>query len=195
MSTLDAAPVGRRASLFARVFHRSPAGDPARDDQVPAAALTGGAFRDEPAGEAATDLPRLYLEGRRQIKRRAWGHAQRALEAATGSEPDSPAELDLRSVRAVRRALRRAARWPSDVEAHLELGRAYFDLDLGPEALAEFVLAQRLGPRRFEGYALAALEYLYRGEYAGALGVWTRACQLNPELPSLDEVLGSLPLK
>jgi tetratricopeptide (TPR) repeat protein len=135
-----------------------------------------------------------YVEARQQIQRHAWNRAQRALEQALQAKADEPAKLDLASVRTVRRAIRRTERWPSDVDAHLDLGRAYFDLDLSEEALAEFDLVQRLAPERYEGYVLAALEYLYRGEYTRALGVWIRARARNPDLPDLDEVMASLPL-
>jgi hypothetical protein len=91
--------------------------------------------------------------------------------------------------------LHRLAKWPSDIDAHLGLGRAYFDLDLGSEALAEFVLIQHLAPRRFEGFAMATFEHVFRGEYAIAASSWSRARELKPELPPIDEVLGSLPTK
>lgn len=145
---------------------------------------------DTPPSESGS-----YVEARQQIKRRAWGHAQRALEEAIRHDPDCPAALDLKSVRMIRRALRRTSRWPSDIEAHLDLGRACFDLDLGDDALAAFAAVQRLAPRRYEGFALAAMEYLYRGEYTRAMSSWRRARELNPELPELDDVMGSLPVK
>jgi tetratricopeptide (TPR) repeat protein len=139
--------------------------------------------------------PAWYLEARRHIERHAWGHAQRALEQAPTSEPDHPAKLDLISVRRIRRAIRRTSRWPSDVDAHLDLGQAYFDLDLAEEALAEFNLVQHLAPQRHEGFVLAALEYVYRGQYAQAAAVWLRAREANSELPDLEQFLGSLPSK
>ncbi|HVC34123.1 MAG TPA: tetratricopeptide repeat protein [Chloroflexota bacterium] len=150
-------------------------------------------FQDSDPRHAPPSETGLYLEARQQIKRRAWGRAQRSLEEAARREPDCPAALDLKSVRTIRRALRRTARWPSDVEAHLDLGRAYFDLDLGEDALTEFATVQRLAPGRYEGFALAALEYLYRGEYTRAMRAWLRARELNLELPDLDDVMGSLP--
>jgi tetratricopeptide (TPR) repeat protein len=134
-----------------------------------------------------------YREARSQIARHAWGKAQRALESAVDSDTDARIALDLRSVRVVRRALRRIARWPSDVEAHLDLGRAYFELELGDEALAEFTCAQRLAPGRFEPFVLASLEYLYRGAYTDAMLAWTAAAALKPELGPFDTVLGSVP--
>ena len=147
-----------------------------------------------PAESRSTGSP-FYVEAREQIRRHAWGRAQRALEAASRADPECPAALDLQAVRTIRRALRRTARWPSDVEAHLDLGRAYFDLDLGDDALAEFLTVQRLAPQRYEGYALAALEYLYRGEYTRAMSTWLQARERNPSLPVLDDVLGSLPVR
>jgi tetratricopeptide (TPR) repeat protein len=144
---------------------------------------------------AIAALPPWYKEARRHIVRHAWGHAQRALEQAPPDEPDHPAKLDLVSVRRIRRAIRRTSRWPSDVDAHLDLGQAYFDLDLPDEALTEFTIVQRLAPERHEGYVLAALEYVYRGQYAQAATVWLRARSANPDLPDLEEFLGSLPTK
>lgn len=197
---LSPPPLPRRTSLIARVFHRGASGrregltpprspGSARDERVaPEATATGQA--EAPPAESG-----LYREAREHIKQRAWGRAQRALEEVARRDPDCPASLDLKSVRAIRRALRRKARWPSDVEAHLDLGRACFDLDLGEDALAEFIAVQQLAPRRYEGFALAALECLYRGEYTRAMTTWMQARELNPELPDLDEVMGSLPVK
>lgn len=188
-------PTLRQISLLARLLRLTdrPRHPPPADDATSGSAATAGgvpAWADPPAPE-----PTLYRQAREQIKRRAWGHAQRALERAAQLEPDCPAALDLTSVRTIRRALRRVARWPSDVEAHLELGRALFDLDLGDDALAEFLQVQRLAPDRYEGYALAALELLYRGEYARARSTWIKARERHPDLPELDDVLGSLPAK
>jgi tetratricopeptide (TPR) repeat protein len=92
-------------------------------------------------------------------------------------------------VRAVRRNLDRLARWPSNPDAHLALGIAYFELELGDDALAEFAHVQRLAPQRYEGFALAALEYLYRKDYARALQAWQPAQARNPELPPFGELL------
>ncbi|MGH2459023.1 MAG: tetratricopeptide repeat protein, partial [Chloroflexota bacterium] len=186
-------PVIRRTSLLDRVLHRRERqGTLTPIDTRPAPpGSTEHQISESPIGYQADALPsesRLYLEARQLIKRRAWGRAQRALEEAIRDEPDCPGVLDLTSVRTIRRALRRVARWPSDVEAHLDLGRACFDLDLGADALAEFTTVQRVAPRRYEGFALAALEYLYRGEYTRAMTTWLRARDLNPELPELDEV-------
>jgi len=197
---LEPTTAPRRGSLLTRVLHlanrrgrpETAAENSARlvpEQVAPPTELTGTPT------EPASLEPELYLEARRHIKRRAWGHAQHALEEAARRDPESGADLDLQSVRAVRRALRRTSRWPSDVEAHLDLGRACFDLDLGDDALSEFVIAQRLAPERYEGFALAALEYLYRGEYTRAMGQWIKARERNPELPELDDVLGSLPAR
>lgn len=193
-------PEARRSSLLSRVYHLVDGGIARRfaENTAPPVSLPAPipvASRENVSSHhLEPPEPRLYLEARRQIKRRAWGHAQRALEAAVVEEIDAPARLDLDSVRTVRRALRRAARWPSDVDAHLDLGRAYFELDLGDDALAEFTLAQRIAPNRFEPFVLSALEYLYRGEYARAMRAWSRAAALKPELGSFDDVLGSLPV-
>lgn len=191
----------RRASLLTRVLRLvDQRGDRRGADHPPLpvaslqtrSSLTSANHDTAPL--PAVEIP-LYLEARRRIKERAWGRAQRALEEVTRLDPESPAPTDLQSVRTIRRALRRTARWPSDVDAHLELGRAYFDLDLGDDALAEFRAVERLAPSRPEGYVLSSLEYIYRGEYATALSTWTRARALSPSLPQLDDLLGSLPTK
>lgn len=195
MSILDIPREMKRGSLFARVLGRAEnalSGDLVVTQTSSNTSLDPGVNESSSEGTAPTSELRLYLEARRQIKRRAWGLAQRALEEAGRGDGESPASLDLRSVRVVRRSLRRLSRWPSDVDAHLELGRAYFDLDLGDDALAEFLTAQRLAPRRYEGFALSTLEYIYRGDYAIAVSTWTRARALNPDLPVLDDVLGTL---
>ena len=193
-------PSSRRQSLWSKVFQFAVGRD--RSEPPVAEALlapSGGVAVADPEvrddGRRQSPESRLYLEARRQIKRRAWGHAQRALEEAVRREPDSPADLDLKSLRIIRRTLHRVARWPSDIDSHLDLGRAYFDLDLGDDALAEFVLVQHLAPRRYEGFALATLEYLYRGEYTHAASTWLRARDLNEELPIFDDLIGDLPLK
>lgn len=195
MSILDIPREMKRGALFARVLGRAEtalSADAAAAPTPSVSLLDTRATGSPSEGAASPSESRLYLEARRQIKRRAWGFAQRALEEAGRGEPESPAGLDLRSVRAVRRSLRKLSRWPSDVDAHLELGRAYFDLDLGEDALGEFLAAQRLAPNRYEGFALATLEYIYRGDYAIAVTGWTRARTLNPELPVLEDILGSL---
>jgi cytochrome c-type biogenesis protein CcmH/NrfG len=165
-------------------------------DDDPAMKSTGAeaAFMGRPIDSVPVEAP-IYAEARRHIQRHAWGHAQRALEQAALEGVTQPVDFDLASVRVVRRALRRASRRPSDVDAHLDLGRAYFDLDLADEALSEFTTAQRLAPNRHEGFVLAAMEYLYRGQYATALTFWMRAQDVNPELPQIDEVMKTLPQK
>jgi tetratricopeptide (TPR) repeat protein len=197
---LGTSPVPRRTSLFRRVFRSPRRGGPEDPESIRTTdaeqtrARAAEVSANDQAGAPDFETG-LYREARGQIKRHAWGRAQRALEEVARRDPTSPAALDLTSVRTVRRALRRIARWPSDVEAHLELGRAWFDLDLGDDALSEFLTVQRLAPQRFEGFALAALEFLYRGEYTRAMSAWVRARELNPELPDLEEVMGSLPAK
>lgn len=108
---------------------------------------------------------------------------------AARAEPDSPTRPVLDSVPAVRRNLDRLAHWPSNPDAHLALGIAYFELELGDDALAEFGQVQRLGPRRYDGFALAALEYVYRKDYARSLQAWRQAQARNPELPPFGELL------
>ncbi|HEX5417195.1 MAG TPA: hypothetical protein VFZ25_16140 [Chloroflexota bacterium] len=176
----------------------TPVSDPPAPRSYPAAEIPGLTREPpdppgDPDDSAHPVESRLYLEAREQIKRRAWGRAQRLLEQLSRENPDGPAPLDLQSVRVVRRGLRRAARWPSDPDAHLELGRAYFDLDLGEAALGEFLALERLAPRRPEGYILATLEYIYRGHYPQAIAAWTRARALQADLPALEELLAELP--
>ena len=72
---------------------------------------------------------------------------------------------------------------------HLALGVAYFELDLGEEALGEFVRAQRLAPGRYEGFALAAPEYRYASDYSRASQACQQAPDRNPELPPFGEIL------
>ena len=137
----------------------------------------------------ATPGFRHYAAAREAITHHAWRSAQRLLEIAMRDEPDSPAGPDLDSVRAVRRNLERLARWPSNPDAHLALGIAYFELELGDDALAEFGRVQRLAPQRHEGFALAALEYLYRKDYAQSLQAWQQARARNRELAPFGEIL------
>lgn len=196
MSLIDLSRGAPRGALLARVFGRANAGATDAEDAAPPATSSPIIVERPTPGpeQGQPSEPRLYLDARRQIKRRAWGFAQRALEEVSRAEPEGAAELDLRSVRAIRRSLRRLSRWPSDVDSHLDLGRAYFDLDLGEDALVEFLVVQRLAPDRYEGYALASLEYLYRGDYGIAVSTWAHALALHPELPPLDEVMGKLPV-
>jgi tetratricopeptide (TPR) repeat protein len=201
-----------RETLLTRVLgfvdghiHRPTLANPTSSAEIPSSGYDNSApatfrpslepHRPDDEAEESADLieSRLYLEAREQIKHRAWGRAQRLLEQLSREVPDSAAPMDLQSVRTVRRGLRRAARWPSDPDAHLELGRAYFDLDLGDAALGEFLTLERLAPERPEGFVLAALEYIYRGQYPQAIGAWTRARAIQPDLPQLDELLSELP--
>jgi tetratricopeptide (TPR) repeat protein len=150
---------------------------------------------DEPAGpEPAPPAASSYIAARGALGRRDWRAAQRLLEAAAAEDPASPARADLDAVRRARRALDRLARWPSSADAHLALGVACFELELGEDALRAFRAVQRLAPGRHEGFALAALEYAYRRAYAPALEAWTRARALNPELPPFADVLAHLPV-
>src|SRR5262249_36741121 len=114
------------------------------------------------------------------------------LETAALEDPASTARADLDAVRRARKALDRLAGWPSSADAHLALGVACFELELGDDALAEFRAVQRLAPGRHEGFALAALEHAYRRAYAPALDAWTRARALNPDLPDFSDVLAHL---
>lgn len=197
---LGSPPAPRRASLLARVLqrgdsteHRTPTDSWDPSPHTAPGPVSAACARDE-AGPSSTETG-LYRAAREHIKRHSWARAQHALEQIASDDPECPAALDLQSVRRVRRALRRVARRPSDVDGHLDLGRACFDLDLGDAALGEFTRAQQLAPDRYEGFALAALEYLYRGEYTRALGAWIRGREVNADLPELDDLLGSLRTK
>jgi hypothetical protein len=121
-----------------------------------------------------------YVAARAALGRHEWRAAQRLLEAAVADDPGSLARADLDAVRRARKALDRLAHWPSSADAHLALGVACFELELGDDALREFRAVQRLVPQRYEGYALA-------------LEAWTRARALNPDLPDFSEVLAHLP--
>jgi tetratricopeptide (TPR) repeat protein len=148
-----------------------------------------------PAGPLPRRAPPVgsaYGAARAALRRREWRAAQRPLEAAADEDPASPARADLDGVRRARRALDRLARWPSSADAHLALGVACFELELGEDALREFREVQRLAPRCDEGFALTALEHAYRRAYAPALEAWTRARALNPDLPDFSDVLAHL---
>jgi|GEM_PF-3640499 len=205
-------PSAGRGSFLSRVLdyvdsriHRQQSEDGSAGDQLgnllPIRAATEN-FRpnlephrpdDDAIDNVQTVENRLYLLAREQIKHQSWGRAQRLLEQVAREYPDGPAPLDLQSIRTLRRSQRRASRWPSDPDAHLELGRAYFDLDLGEDALREFLLVQRLAPFRAEGFILAALEFIYRGDYTRSIAAWTRARALQADLPSLEDLLAELP--
>lgn len=75
------------------------------------------------------------------------------------------------------------ATWPRVV-----LGAADFEPDLGDAALAEASRLERLAPDRSEGFALAALEYLFRSDYPRAASSWQAARERNPDLATLDEL-------
>jgi len=77
-----------------------------------------------------------HEEGLRLAAAHRWNWAQRELERAISTATDESAAADLASVREVRRQLRILRKWPRGVPAHVALGRAYMDLDLGPEAEA-----------------------------------------------------------
>ncbi len=146
-----------------------------------------------PAGPEPVRLEAMAERpARRYIEARAWGRAQRALEAALRERPDPDLQRDLEQVRTIRRALRRLARWPGDVEAHLALAYAYFDLDLGDEALATLQTVTRLAPERVEGHLLLALEYLYRGETEAAARAYAEARRRRGDLPPLADLAQAL---
>jgi tetratricopeptide (TPR) repeat protein len=152
----------------------------------PRSADDAGAVPAPPAASA-------YVAARAALGRHEWRAAQRLLQVAVADDPGPLARADLDAVRRARKALDRLARWPSSADAHLALGVACFELELGEDALREFRAVQRLAPRSYEGFAMAALEHAYRRAYAPALEAWTRARALNPDLPDFSDVLAHLP--
>jgi len=126
------------------------------------------------------------------VRRREWGRAQRALEELVRRDAECEAGAYLAEVRAVRRCLRQLNRRPRDPQLHLELGRLYFGLELGDEALHEFKQVVQIEPSLAEGHFYLAVEYLFRGDEEAARGACERARQLNPDLPSYDVLEGQL---
>jgi tetratricopeptide (TPR) repeat protein len=124
-----------------------------------------GRARTDTAPPAPAPLGPRHEEGVVHAQARRWGHAQRALEAALRADPEPRAAADLASVREVRRQLRILRKWPRDVPAHVALGRAYMDLDLGPEAEAAFLQAIALAPTEPAAYGHLALEYTFAGRW------------------------------
>ena len=95
-------------------------------------------------------------------------------------------------MRAVRRQLRVLAKWPRDVPAHLALGRAYFELDLGPDAEHAFAQARRLAPEAPAPHVLLTLEYVYRGDLAAAERSHAAAQARGADLPPLATIFADL---
>ncbi len=139
-----------------------------------------------PADGSSSDL--LVQEALRQIGQKKWGRAQQALERAVGSGDCEAVRGYLADVRAVRRCLRQIGKWPRDPGLHLELGRLYFSLELGDDAQREWQCAVELDPGFAEGYYYLALEYLYREDEEKARQTCQRAHDLNPSLPTFDEL-------
>jgi tetratricopeptide (TPR) repeat protein len=170
-----------------------PGGDGGVPEAAPAAPVPEAAPAapvPEAAGIAApaTFSPPATLEpdheeGLHLAAAHRWGRAQRALERATRAAADGAAAADLASVRAVRRQLRVLAKWPSDVPAHLALGRAYFELGLGADAEAVFRRVLALAPDEPAAPYFLALEHAFRGDWAPAEGHYARARALAPDLP------------
>jgi len=145
--------------------------------------------RTDTAPPAPAPLGPRHEEGLVHAQARRWGHAQRELEAALRADPEPRAAADLASVREVRRQLRILRKWPRDVPAHVALGRAYMDLDLGPEAEAAFLRAIALAPTEPAAYGHLALEYGYRGELTAAERAYDRARVLGADLPPFAALL------
>ncbi len=145
--------------------------------------------RTDTAPPAPAPLGPRHEEGLVHAQAWRWGHAQRELEAALRADPEPRAAADLASVREVRRQLRILRKWPRDVPAHVALGRAYMDLDLGPEAEAAFLRAIALAPTEPAAYGHLALEYGYRGELTAAERAYDRARVLGADLPPFAVLL------
>jgi tetratricopeptide (TPR) repeat protein len=152
-------------------------GPPPEYDRAAPAADSGGRAADA-----------LVAEAMQHVQRRRWGRAQRVLEAAVREGAGEEALQLLDDVRTVRRCLRQLDRWPRDPQLHLELGRRYFSLELGDEALDALSQAVALQSDLAEGHVYLALEHLFRGEHELACRCWERAKELNPSLPAFDVV-------
>ena len=122
------------------------------------------------------------------IRERRWGPAQRVLEEAVRRGQSGDAGKYLAEVRAIRRCLRQLERRPRDAILHVELGRLYFGLELGDDALASFSRAVELQPDLAVAHHLLALEYLYRGNRAVARRECEWAHAIEPELPSFADL-------
>jgi tetratricopeptide (TPR) repeat protein len=121
-----------------------------------------------------------------------WNWAQRELDLAARAAPEGPAAADLASVRDVRRQLRVLQKWPRDAQAHLALGRAYFELGLGADAEQALRQAIALAPAEPAGHLLLALEYAYRGELAASERSYAEALARGEGLPPLAALLADL---
>ena len=133
-----------------------------------------------------------HREGLRMAEAHRWNWAQRELELATRAVPQGPAAADLASVRDVRRQLRVLQKWPRDAQAHLALGRAYFELGLGADAERVLRQAIALAPAEPAGHLLLALEYAYRGELAAAERSYAEAQARGEGLPPFAALLADL---
>jgi tetratricopeptide (TPR) repeat protein len=126
------------------------------------------------------------------VRRHDWGRAQRGLDELVRLEPKGEGAAYLSEVRAIRRCQRQLARRPRDPHLHLELGRLYFGLELGDDALHEFEQAVKVEPELAEGHFYLAVEYLFRDDDAAAREACGRARELNPELPSFEDLESQL---
>jgi hypothetical protein len=134
-------------------------------------------------------VPSAHAAARAALGRKEWRSARRLLDQALAEDlaPPARADPDAARPRSPRPLAEQRRRPPHP-------GVACFELELGEDALRAFHEVQRLAPRRYEGFALAAHEHAYRRAYAPALGAWTRARALNPDLPDFSDVLAQLPL-
>ncbi len=149
------------------------------------------------AAASIPDLPPEPLEPRHRqglllAQRHDWNRAQRELELAVRATPDGPAAEDLASVRSACRQLRVLQKWPRDAQAHLALGRAYFELGLGADAEQALRQAIALAPAEPAGHLLLALEYAYRGSLAEAEQTYAEAQVRVAGLPDFAALLADL---
>ena len=187
-----------RAEQFLRPGHLAAPPAPAPPPPTPPSAVTATDVPDpdppaaaDPAAMPAAPAPLEphHQQGLALARAHRWNWAQRELELAVRAMPQGPAGEDLASVRAVRRQLRVLQKWPRDAQAHLTLGRSYFELGLGEDAEQAFRQASALAPQEPAAYVFLALEYAYRGASAEGERAYAQAQALGADLPPYASVL------
>ncbi|MHB1415623.1 MAG: tetratricopeptide repeat protein [Chloroflexota bacterium] len=169
----DAVAEGRPLAVEG-VALAAPAETVERDSQVLAEAR-------EPEPEPSDPL---LEEAMGYVSARQWGRAQQLLERGIREGRSGDFGVYLSEVRAIRRCERQLRKWPRDETLYLELGRRYFALDLGEEALSEFSRAIELNPGLAEAHHALALEYLFENNEEAACHAATKANELDPSLPT-----------
>ena len=196
-------PLLRRAVAWTeRLLHAgqreasAPPGSAPPGTPAPAATVAAAAAGPRPPAPVAESPPvpleAHHREGLRMAAAHRWNWAQRELDLAARTAPEGPAAQDLASVRDVRRQLRVLQKWPRDAQAHLALGRAYFELGLGADAEQALRQAIALAPAEPAGHLLLALEYAYRGELAAAERRYAEAQARSAGLPPFAALLADL---